>query len=137
MNGALQAVKIYIAPLRLEFELLVGVFRTLVSWAGTLADKLGSVGGALDKAKGAADFITSAGGLFSAHGGYGPASGPRIVGERGYEIISDNGLVTPHAASRRLAGGGGPLVHVENLIVRDRLDVELVAGSLARKLALR
>ena len=99
------------------------------------ADKLSGLGdiagGVLDKVGSVASHIP-----FAAHGGY-SAGGPRIVGERGYEVITDGGFVVPHGASRRLGGSGGPLVHVENLIVRDRLDAELVAGSLARKLALR
>jgi TP901 family phage tail tape measure protein len=78
------------------------------------------------------------GGMFKAMGG--PVSGgrPYIVGENGPELFvpgRSGGIVPNHKLAA--GGGGGPLVHIDNMNVRHESDAEIVSAKIARRLIIR
>ena len=132
VHKAFEVVKLAITPLRLEFELWLGVIRRIIDAISTVVSKLGFLKGAASKVGG---FLSKIPGL--AGGGTVTAPGTVLVGEAGPELLR-----LPRGASvvpldRASAGAGGGVTLTGNpFVVRSDLDARLVGSAVARKLAL-
>ena len=66
-------------------------------------------------------------------------TGTSYVPETGPAILHRGEMVVPEAQAERVRNGtaGGPLVHVERMIVQDATDIDRFASRLGRQLAMK